>query len=144
MVQRATAPWTGGIVQQSSAFADIICSWGGQPIPARATCEEPPENLFVALASQPLEGISGDEWIADYLAGDAPCNDATEPATIDGVSGVISPYCYGGQAALVTVDDRGYLIWLYGSDDAGWFRDIVATVKLHPEDATDSAPSASP
>ena len=101
-------------------------------------------NIFVALASQPLGEISGDEWIADYLAGDATCGDATEPATIDGVSGVISPDCYGGRAALVTVDDRGYLIWLYGSDDVGWFRDIVATVKLHPEDATNSAPSASP
>ncbi len=54
------------------------------------------------------------------------------------------PICYGGQAALVTVDDRGYLIWLYGSDDVGWFRDIVATVKLRPEDATDRCPLPRP
>ena len=144
MVQRATALWTGDIVQQDSASADIICSWGGQPIPARATCGQSPVNMFVALASQPLGGISGDKWIADYMARDVTCSDATEPATIDGVSGVMSADCYGGRAALVTLDDRGYLIWVYGSDDVGWFRDIVATVKLHPGDATNSVPSPSP
>ena len=100
--------------------------------------------MFVALASQPLGGLSGDEWIADYLARDVPVVTPPSRSTIDGVLGVMSADCFGGRAALVTLDDRGYLIWVYGSDDVGWFRDIVATVKLHPEDATDSVPSPSP
>jgi hypothetical protein len=144
MVQRATEPWTSGIVEQMSEFGDVICSWGDQAIPARAVCDESPVNIFLALASQPLGGVSGDEWIADYLVRDATCRGSTEQVTIDGVPGVVATDCYEGRAAFVTVGDRGYMIWLYGSGDVGWFRDIVATVKLHPEDATDTAPSVSP
>jgi hypothetical protein len=143
MVQPATDLWTSGVPQQMSAFADVICSWGGQAVPARSTCEESPVNDFVALASQPLAGGTGDDWIADQLAVDASCG-STEPVAIDGIPGVLAPHCFDGLAAFVTFDDRGYLIFLYGPDDVGWFKDIVATVELHPEDAIDGAPPPSP
>jgi len=143
MVQPATDPWTGGVPQLMSAFADVICSWGGQSIPARSTCDESPVNVFIALASQPLGGATADQWIADHLAGDARCG-STEPAAIDGATGVIAPVCYDGMAAFVASDDRGYLIWLYGSDNLSWFKDIVASVQLDPQVAVDATPSASP
>ena len=63
---------------------------------------------------------------------------------IDGNPGVLAPDCFDGIVALVTVQDRGYFIWLYGADDLAWFREILATVRLHPEDAVGAAPSASP
>lgn len=143
MVQPATDLWTGGVPQMMSEFADVICSWGGQSIPARSTCDESPVNVFIGLASQSLGGATGDEWVADQLAGDARCR-STEPVAIDGAPGVIAPACFDGMAAFVSSDDRGYLIWLYGSDDLTWFKDIVASVQLNPEEAVDATPSASP
>ena len=49
--------------------------------------------------------------------------------------------------------DRGYTIRLYTSDDdawvaemydQAWFRTVLDTVQLAPEDAVDPSPSASP
>ena len=52
--------------------------------------------------------------------------------------------CGEGPRALVTTGNRGYFIWLYRVDDIDWFREILATVQLHPEDALDALPSTSP
>jgi hypothetical protein len=37
---------------------------------------------------------------------------------------------------------RGYFIALHRVDDVEWFKDILDTVRLHPGDAVDVAPSA--
>jgi hypothetical protein len=37
--------------------------------------------------------------------------------------------------AMAWTAERGYLIWIYGSDDLAGFTEILASVQLHPEDA---------
>ncbi|HEY8168541.1 MAG TPA: hypothetical protein VIF84_07495 [Candidatus Limnocylindrales bacterium] len=127
----ATEPWTNGIPEQDAPFVDTIDI-------------TPSNNPFIALVSH---APGGDDWIADLLAGaprtERPCPDR-EPTTIDGYPGVLARDCIDGIAAFVTIQDRGYFIWLYGTDDLTWFRQILATVRLHPEDAVGAAPSASP
>ena len=111
----ATESWTVGQVYQESAFADVIY-------------EKEADSPFIALASQEHAGTSAEQWAADYLAGVQPCG-ATEPVTIDGAVGVLAADC---GHALVSVGDRGYLIWLYRIDDLAWFRQILDTVQLDP------------
>jgi hypothetical protein len=127
-LQPATEPWTTGIVQQDSTFADVIY-------------EKESDSPFIAVASQPLAGKTLDRWATDNLA-QFDCV-PTEPVTVDGASGVLAD-CQEGPHALVSIEGRGYLIWLYRVDDLDWFREILATVQLHPEDALDAAPSTSP
>jgi hypothetical protein len=112
---------------QESAFGDIIEDGSSG------------DTAFIALASQPVAGDTFDRWAADYLAleGCGP----SEPITVDGALGIIGSSC---PMALVSVADRGYLIWLYRIDDIGWFREILETAELHPEDAVEAAPSAAP
>ena len=106
------------------------------------------ENTFLGLASQPLDGESGDQWAAAIWKDgewDDRCDPVTEPVKIDGTSGVIVIHCPSQiLTALTWTGDRGYLIVTYGVDDPAWFREILATARLHPEDATQAAPSASP
>lgn len=127
-LQPATEPWTTGLVQGASPFADVIY-------------EKEADSPFIAVASQPVAGKTLDRWATDYLA-QLTCV-PTEPVTVDGASGVLAA-CDDGPHALVSVEGRGYLIWLYRIDDPAWFPEILATVQLHPEDAADAAPSASP
>ena len=115
----ATEPWTSGHVLGDSTFADIIY-------------EKESDSPFIAVASQPLAGKTLDAWATDYLA-QFSCV-PTEPVTVDGATGVLSD-CPEGPHALVSVEGRGYLIWLYRVDDPAWFPAILATVQLHPEDA---------
>jgi hypothetical protein len=128
-LQPATEPWTTGIVQGDSAYADIIY-------------EKESDSPFIAVASQPFAGKTFDDWATDYLA-QVPCTQ-TGPVTVDGTAGVLSLDCELGPTALVSAGGRGYLIWLYRVDDLDWFKEILATVQLHPEDALDAAPSTSP
>jgi hypothetical protein len=106
------------------------------------------DHLSVGVASQPLAGKAGDQWAADFLAGEV-CG-PTEPVTIDGAAGLLSE----GQCTIAAVasDGRGYFVWLLRSDDEpwldqvydrAWFEQLLATVDLRPEDAVDSAPSSS-
>ena len=127
-LQPATEPWTSGVVRGESKFADVIY-------------EKEADSPFIAVASQPLAGKTLDSWATEYLA-QFDCV-PTEPVTVDGASGVLAD-CQEGPHALVSVEGRGYLIWLYRADDLDWFREILATVQLHPEDALDAAPSTSP
>jgi hypothetical protein len=128
-LQPATEPWRTGIVQGDSPYADVIY-------------EKEADSPFIAVASQPLGGKTLDQWATDYLV-QLPCN-ATGPVTVDGAQGVLTAECDLGPHAFVSVGGRGYLIWLYRIDDLDWFNQILATVKLHPEDAVDAAPSSSP
>ena len=126
-LQPATEPWTSGLVQGASKFADVIY-------------EKESDSPFIAVASQPLAGKALDRWATDYLA-QLNCV-PTEPVTVDGATGVLSD-CSEGPHALVSVQGRAYLIWVYRVDDLDWFREILATVQLHPEDAVGAAPSTS-
>jgi hypothetical protein len=127
----ATEPWTTGIPHQDEPFVDAIEI-------------EPSVNPFIVLVSH---APGGDDWLADLLGSttrtERVCPDR-EPIVIDGHPGILAPHCIDGIVALVTVQDRGYFIWLYGADDPAWFRQVLATVRLHPEDAVGAAPSASP
>ncbi|HEV8488715.1 MAG TPA: hypothetical protein VGQ58_02885 [Candidatus Limnocylindrales bacterium] len=113
-------------MMQQSEFGDIIADGAD-------------ENRFLALASQPLGDEAFDSWAARYL-GIENC-DPAEPITVDGAPGITGTSC---PLALVEAGGRGYLIWLYGIDDLEWFKEILATVQLHPGDAIDATPSAAP
>src|SRR4029078_10623728 len=76
---------------------------------------------------------------------------ATEPIAVDGVTGAIGANAC--DVVAVTTAGHGYLIQLTKSTDdppavaaydRAWFEDVLATVKLHPEDAVDARPSSSP
>jgi hypothetical protein len=134
--RKATQPWTTGIPLFESEFEDAVY-------------DDSTENLkFIGLASQALAGRSAEEWrtqVSSHPDWDPLCTPQEEPLTVDGASGVLVTFCPGGLLyALVTTDDRGYLIVLYGVGDRPWFDEILATVQLHPEDAIDVTPSASP
>lgn len=130
----ATVPWpSDSAARQSAAFTDF----------ADMIYQRESDSPFIAMASQPLAGADPDEWTAmaaDFLDAPSDCG-ATEPVTVDGAEGRLFRGCL---AALVTVADRGYLIWLYRIDDLNRFKEFLATVRLHPEDAVDATPSASP
>ena len=100
------------------------------------------DHLFLGLLSHALGDRSLDAWAADFLAAEG-CG-PTEPVTVSGAAGIIGTTCN-----LVAVDsgDRGYVLWLYTSDDVpedldgrALFKDILGTVSLDPSDAIDPAP----
>lgn len=100
------------------------------------------DNLYIKIASQPLDGISFGAWSAAVMAG-MGCT-GSEAVVIDGAQGLINANCY---VAVAPSGGRGYLIvghWDYNLQElrridwAGWFRGVVASVQLHPEDAVDT------
>ena len=110
------------------------------------------DHLFLTIASQPIGDSTPEDWIAEQMAqgGLEQCT-ATEPIAVDEASGLIGSE--GCDLAVVTTDGRGYWISLRTSNDdpaavapydRAWFEEVLATVQLHPEDAVDVAPSASP
>jgi hypothetical protein len=137
----ATEPWTTGFPSFESTDVDVIYD------PAQDT-----GHLWIAVASQPLAGKSGEQWVDDTLTGLSSagiCEPPNERVTIDGAQGGMC----ASSVAVVTAPDRGYLILLYvsGDDpavgliyDREYFNEILATVQLIPESAIDTAPSASP
>jgi hypothetical protein len=104
------------------------------------------DHLFLALASQPIGESTPDEWVAEKMTLEGECA-VTEPIAVDGASGLIgADDC---NVAAITTDGRGYLIWLYTSGDEpslaatydrAWFKDVLATVGLRPEDAVGVTP----
>jgi hypothetical protein len=138
-VSGATQNWTGGTVNFPSPDIDYLYD--------RALTSD----LFLAVASQPLGGKSGETWMTDFLRDpEADCYTAGTPVTVDGANG----FQCDTQVAIV-VANRGYFIRLYTSDDhpeldtsydSAWFRGLLDTVQLHPEKALDrpGSPSASP
>ncbi len=127
-------PWTTGHPKHDSDFGDIIDA--GPLLEANGS-----DQLFIAMASQPLGGANGGQWAGELLASDewdGPCN--TQPETTIGESpGVVATGCGGGPVALAWTADRGYLFFFYGLDDQSWYTDawldeFLAGVQLHPED----------
>jgi len=137
-VRRATEPWTP-------------TSERGFQAPALDNIYDPVLNdhLFFGIASQPLAGVTPDEWVTDFLADpDTGCRSGpTEPITIDGANGRM---CEG--LAAVSAGGRGYFVRLYTSGDEpwlstyydqAWFRGVLDTVRLDPAAAVDASPSPS-
>jgi hypothetical protein len=93
------------------------------------------DHLFIALASEALDGQTGDTWAAAVFDDPAlGCAAEREPITVSGAPGLIC-----GTLVLTWVGERGYHIRLYVSDDdpqvadlydRAWFEAVVATVRL--------------
>jgi hypothetical protein len=131
----ATDPWTAGLPDFGSTTGDIIYDPALQ------------DHLWIMVASQPLAGKTATQWLDDLPAGLGICDAPTEPVTIDGTQGRLC-----GATAATSAGDRGYVITLYTSGDdpaavvgydQAYFRQILATLQLTPEDAVDASPSAS-
>jgi hypothetical protein len=96
-------------------------------------------DLFLAMASQPIGDSAPDDWVAEQMASDEGCGTSTEPIAVDAASGLIGTG--GCNVATVTIDGRGYWIQLYTGGDApvtydgAWFEEILEGVQLQPEDA---------
>ena len=131
----ATKPWTkaDGFNYQSPTM-DVIHD---------AALED---HLFLAIASEPLGGKTGDAWVTDFLTNsDDGCGTGpTEPITVDGASGrmcdILAAFATGG---------RGYNVRIYTSEawlsryyDKAWLRSVLDTIRLHPQDAARPSPSA--
>ena len=110
-------------------------------------------DLFLAMASQPLAGKAPDAWVTDFLDSfDGGCSGPRVSIVVAGTNGILC-----ASILFATADsERGYFVRSYtGSDltsaeDAfyseDWFRSVLATLQLHPDDARDTpvAASASP
>jgi hypothetical protein len=132
-VQPATEPWTASWPTFEDPFADLVYD---------PTLRD---HLFIALASQGLNGKDGAQWAADTLALDG-CT-ASSPVTIDGASGLLATGC---DVAVVAVDGRGYAVMFYTSGDEAWledvydrawFEELLTTVDLQPAARASVAPS---
>jgi hypothetical protein len=138
--QAATGPWTDLVfpLQFGAPHADFLYD------PTLTS------DLFVTIASQPMGDFTPEAWVAEQMASGEGCT-ATEPIAVDGATGLIgADEC---NVAVVTTAGRGYWIQLYTSGDnplvvaaydSVWFKELLATVQLHPEDAVDVAQSSSP
>ena len=135
-IDAATQPWLSGL----PASCDPAC--------ADRIYESETDSPFIGLSSQPLAGRTGEQWAGDVVndpAWEDTCDPQTEQASIDGAPGMIAVHCPDPLlTASAWTADRGYLIVLYRIDDRAFFEELLATVRLHPEDALDAAPSASP
>jgi hypothetical protein len=140
IARAATEPWTDrpGVPQFADPSFDVL----HDPVLT--------DHLFLNFTSRRIGDSTPEEWVAAQMAGDDRCT-TTEPIAVDGATGLIGGE--GCDVAVVTTDGRGYSIALFTSDDdpdvvapydRAWFEEVLATVQLHPEDAVDVAPSASP
>ena len=140
----ATEPWTTGFPTFSSADGDLIY----EPILQ--------DHLFLLLASRPLAGQIGEQWADAFMNssewGDT-CDPPIESVVIGSAPGKLVVHCGGSPSAVAWLGDRGYLVIFYISGDnpeldaaydVAFFREVIATIQLHPEDAVDTASSASP
>lgn len=90
--------------------------------------------------------VTPDAWIATYLAAvdttEPPCFPQPETwtaITVDGQQGWTYPGCHGWQEAMVIVSGRAYVFATSVTDQpetsASTLRALLATVRLHPENA---------
>jgi hypothetical protein len=134
----ATEPWRTSFPSFGTTDGDVI----HDPVLQ--------DHLFIMVASQPLAGKSGTLWVDDLLTGlssAGECDAPIAPVAIDGSQG---KQC--GYIAATWAGDRGYTIWLLVSPDdpadrvtydQEYFKEILSTVQLTPEDAVDTPGSAS-
>lgn len=134
MTTPGSEPWSTGLPSNGETGDYIAQQWSDSP--------------FVGVSSQPLAGRLGEQWAADLSMhvewGDS-CPTRTESVQIDGWSSPLVIHCPEAvQSAFVWHGGRGYIIVGYRLSDVDWFREVLATVRLSPEDAIDAPPSASP
>ena len=134
----ASGPWIADIPDFHQGTGDII----HDPVLD--------DRLWIVVASQPLAGRSGEQWVDEAMTGLSSADWCQPPRTQVTVDGAQGGKCL--TAAAVTVGDRGYVTYLYaGGDDpaavagfdSAYFNDILATLQLQPEDAVDTAASPS-
>lgn len=137
--QPATMPATSGFPGFGSPEGDFMFD------PALGS------DLFLVVTSRPLAGQDGAAWGEEMLSALAAADDCSlpiEPATINGGPGLM---CTDSKA-VTWRGDRGYVVLLYTSGpdpaavapyDQEYFRQILETIELRPEDAVDTAPSPS-
>ncbi len=130
----ATDAWTTGLPDFGATTGDVIYDPALQ------------DHLWIMVASQPLAGKPASQWLDDSGLGE-PVRATRLPSP----SPSMGPRdgCVVRTAA-TSAGDRGYVITLYTSGDnpaevAGYdqayFNDLLATLRLRPEDAVDTAPS---
>lgn len=147
----ATEPWNLDSLTFGASDVDVIFD------PTRQA------DLYIALVSEPLRGLSGEEWVigvsADDICGVREEGVGSTGGTyyLDGAYGWAAGRVRGAQPAgcqyvAAATATRGYIIGLHVGDEGhpqaygwGWFESVLETVNLRPEDATDAlSPAASP
>ena len=118
-------------------------------------------DLYIALVSEPLRGLSGEEWVngvnADDICGVREEGEGVTGGSynLDGASGFATSRIGSGAGCdfvAVATGTRGYIIGLRIGDEAhaegfgwGWFKAVLETIDLRPEQAVDAlSPAASP
>lgn len=133
IARAATEPWTDGTLH--SGFMDPDLDVLHDPVLT--------DHLFLRVASQPIGDSAPEDWVAAQIVDGEACA-TSEPIVLDGATGLIGGE--GCDAAVVTIDGRGYAIALNRSEDEpdavapydrAWFEEVLATVQLHPEDTQD-------
>jgi hypothetical protein len=133
----ATEPWpTSSLPTFDEPHGDILFD------PVRM------DHLFLAVASQPLDGRSLNDFATGLSAQEEGC-EISANVTVDGIPGLFSD-C--GEV-YVAADDRGYAIRVQVSDDPDFYDfhylqwlvdEVLPTIQLDPANAIDRVPSASP
>jgi hypothetical protein len=137
LTRPATRQWTTGFPDFITEDGDVI----NDPVQE--------SSLWIMVASQPLADTSATQWMDDMLAQQgADCAAPIETITLVGGQGKVC----GTPIAVASAGDRGYLITLYVSRDdpaivatydQTYFREILATLQLRPDDAVDTPASPS-
>jgi hypothetical protein len=128
----ATEPWTDGVIGFDAPGVDVILD------PARG------EDLYFALASEPLGGRTDDSWTRSLTLPTCPGGHGGGVLTFDGASGWVVT-CGGGpvvvHSAVLTNDTHGYAIVLYLGDDglidtytSAWFVSVLETLDLRADE----------
>jgi len=135
--QAATEPWAGGEINFREPQGDVLYD------------RSLTDHLFLLIVSRPLGAQSPEAWI-DSIRND-PEGGCTDPETIavDGADArLCTSYTYtsaGGRAYMIRLYTSGDEGWLERYYDTAWFKRVLETVQLRPEDAVDTpASSASP
>ena len=132
--QAATEPWAGRGINFREPQGDVVYERTLQ------------DHLFLLIASRPLGAQSPEAWI-DSVRND-PEGGCADPETIavDGADARLCPtYTYtsdGGRAYMIRLYTSGDEGWLQRYYDTAWFKRVLETVQLRPEEAVD--PTASP
>lgn len=135
--QAATEPWAGGGVNFREPQADVVYD------------RSLTDHLFLLIASRPLGAQSPEAWIDSIR--DDPDGGCADPQTVavDGADArLCSSFAYtsaGGRAYMIRLYTSGDEPWLADTYDASWFKSVLETVRLRPDDAVDTpSSSASP
>jgi hypothetical protein len=129
--RRATERWTDGVINFDAPGVDIIFD------PARG------DDLYFAVASEPLDGRLDHAWRDDLTLPGCPGGAGGGTTTFDGASGWV--FTCGGlpgrrHSAILATDAHGYAIVLYLGDEGlidtytdTWFVSVLETLDLRAE-----------